>query len=437
MLSMTRHTLRALAVLTIAGLSLEGLSWFLLEALEAWPTRSQIQSTLAQPGSVSMQELRIQDSDLPMLREFVIHPYLGFVRNYDRPIHTLNRDVVDLSVNQLGFFGDLPPKRGSNEQLIVGVTGGSVASELFLFSRDILREALQDQPQFANRDVQIHSFALAGMKQPQQLMALNWLLILGYHLDLVVNLDGFNEVALPFGDNKRLGVFPGYPRNWRGYAARTLDAETISYSGRLEANKRTTETWRKRFSNRTFRNSSAALLTWSRILAVLERERSSTEHALRQHLENPKSLDAQTRGPASYATTPRQVVAQSVQYWERASRQMAILSRANDIAYWQFLQPNLYFPDTKPLSEWETAEVETARSNSYRYGRAAELGYRALEAAGTDLITQGVAFIDLSHTFETITETMYRDSCCHYTVKGYNQIAIDIAAAIGKPPPRP
>lgn len=37
-----------------------------------------------------------------------------------------------------------------------------------------------------------------GWKQPQQLLALNYFLSLGQRFDVIVNLDGFNEIALGY-----------------------------------------------------------------------------------------------------------------------------------------------------------------------------------------------------------------------------------------------
>jgi len=43
-------------------------------------------------------------------------------------------------------------------------------------------------------------------------MRLNYLLALGARFDLFINLDGFNEVALPPAENIPKGVFLFFPR---------------------------------------------------------------------------------------------------------------------------------------------------------------------------------------------------------------------------------
>ncbi|MFM7869738.1 MAG: hypothetical protein ACKPHU_36420, partial [Planctomycetaceae bacterium] len=56
--------------------------------------------------------------------------------------------------------------------------------------------------------------ALPGYKQPQQLMALNYVLSLGGEFDAVLNIDGFNDGALSILENARQKTSIAYPRSW-------------------------------------------------------------------------------------------------------------------------------------------------------------------------------------------------------------------------------
>ncbi len=58
------------------------------------------------------------------------------------------------------------------------------------------------------------NLGVAGYKQPQQLLALTYFLSLGAEYDLIINLDGYNEIVLPITDNYNVGVNPFFPRNW-------------------------------------------------------------------------------------------------------------------------------------------------------------------------------------------------------------------------------
>jgi hypothetical protein len=51
----------------------------------------------------------------------VLHPYLGFVPSWNPALHNeVNRRVVDLPVNELGFFGPAPP-RAADSHVLTGV----------------------------------------------------------------------------------------------------------------------------------------------------------------------------------------------------------------------------------------------------------------------------------------------------------------------------
>ncbi len=58
------------------------------------------------------------------------------------------------------------------------------------------------------------TLGIAGYKQPQQLLALAYFLSLGAEYDLIINLDGYNDIVLPITDNYSFGVNPFFPRAW-------------------------------------------------------------------------------------------------------------------------------------------------------------------------------------------------------------------------------
>jgi hypothetical protein len=89
----------------------------------------------------------------------------------------------------------------------VALVGGSVAETL----RDFLEYELRIR---SNLSPQIACFAVPGSKQPQQLMTLNYYIALGAEYDLIINVDGFNEIVLPITDNYLTGTNPFFPRAW-------------------------------------------------------------------------------------------------------------------------------------------------------------------------------------------------------------------------------
>ena len=124
-----------------------------------------------------------------------LHPYVGFV---PAPV---GRDGT-----KKGILRHIRPR--SEGQRLVGVFGGSFAAGVCRHGRKTFENLLSEP----GKRAVILCFAVAGYKQPQQLMMLTYFLSLGGVLDVVINIDGFNEVALPLVENTPKGVFPIYPR---------------------------------------------------------------------------------------------------------------------------------------------------------------------------------------------------------------------------------
>lgn len=137
-----------------------------------------------------------------------LHPYFGFVANAGRRAtdggkpqaigQSLGGDAPletgDFEHNAHGFHSpyEYPHTPESPETYIVAISGGSVAAQLTLDGAGRLIKGLESR----GRRVVILNFAQAGFKQPQQLIVVAYYLSLGQRLDAVINIDGFNEVAL-------------------------------------------------------------------------------------------------------------------------------------------------------------------------------------------------------------------------------------------------
>ncbi len=139
----------------------------------------------------------------------VPHPYFGVILPPTNPVDG------PLAINAYGFFGtDSPVQSRSDTEFRIAVVGGSVARQLVQDSEQIFVESLARLPCLANKEIKVVSLAADGYKQPQQLLAITYLTILGGEFDAVVNLDGLNEIALPAIDNIPMGVFASFPRSW-------------------------------------------------------------------------------------------------------------------------------------------------------------------------------------------------------------------------------
>ena len=81
-------------------------------------------------------------------------------------------------------------------KVIIAIMGGSVAWSFHMHGTARLRNLLENDSAMAGSEIVFVNLAVSGYKQPQQLMTMAYLLVLGAQFDLVLNIDGFNEAAL-------------------------------------------------------------------------------------------------------------------------------------------------------------------------------------------------------------------------------------------------
>jgi hypothetical protein len=216
-----------------------------------------------------------------------LHPYLGF---------TLTPSA---QVNEYGFPGSENPFSSDPNELVLAITGGSVAARFFDEAGEYLRETLEQSPQLSKRPIRIISLGISGYKQPQQLLSVSYFLALGGRLDAVVNLDGYNEIQAE--RNVKLDVFLAYPTRWRILTSgvRSLDAMkaigaiTLLRSIRSDAAQ----------VARRMRRSITACVAWSGVDAGLEAAIAGRQDALaaRENRPNENSEYFQSGPPNSTA----------------------------------------------------------------------------------------------------------------------------------------
>ena len=131
-----------------------------------------------------------------------LHPYFGPISASGIPA-----DLPDAlrgarrqaqATNKFGFVSphDYPFVKTRDDQVVIGIFGGLVGVWFYQAGATRLIEALRRHPYFSNRELVPLCLSHEGYKQPQQLLVLSYFLSIGQTFDLVVNIDGFNEVAL-------------------------------------------------------------------------------------------------------------------------------------------------------------------------------------------------------------------------------------------------
>lgn len=355
-----------------------------------------------------------------------IHPYLGWVLNpQTNPGLVINGRRIP--VNSLGFHDDgRPLPRRDRDRLIVAVLGGSVAWQMTAYSDEALRTTLAERPEARGRTIEIVRLALSGYKQPQQLMTLNYMLALGAEFDVVVNIDGFNEIALPVAENDKSGVFVAYPRSWHTRMSQLVDPRDYDTAYRLlelraRRKARATALLESPLRWSALRNSFWILLDEYDRRQVVELGISLFQKDDRQG----RGFDAD--GPPQPYETENEMYAELVRIWTECSIQLDHLCRANGITYIHVLQPNQYLRESKSMSP---AEAKVAIAETEAFGKAVERGYPLLIRAGEDLARRGLHYHDLTMLFADIDEPIYVDHCCHYNQRGYDLLATEVARII-------
>ncbi len=336
-----------------------------------------------------------------VLGDDALHPYVGYLKR---------EAFQDL------FAAVAGPK--PDGELWALVVGGSVADGLNRWGQ--LEAGFKRELEAAagsGRRLRLFNGANGGYKQPQQLLLVSYLLALGAPIDLVINLDGFNEVVLPYADNARLGVDPFYPRAWsKRLAMRSgeLDPLVVGEIAALRERQRSMLGW-------VAASPLGALATVRLAAALSYSDAEGRIVALQERLSVPAGeLSLEQRGGEPREFAPDQVLAESARLWARASLLLADLLAQRGIEYFHFLQPNQYLEGSKPLSAEELAHFYRPEG---RYGRYARAGYPRLLQAAADQGLGRIQYGDATALFSDETETLYEDSCCHLNRHGNRMLA--------------
>ncbi len=344
----------------------------------------------------------------------VVHPFLGYVRD----------PATGAGINRLGFRASPAVAESESGRYTLGFFGGSLA-EIFAVRSKAFVDELASSELFAGKAIQIRIFALGGYKQPQQLMALSYALATGEHLDMVVNLDGFNDITLATEGYVNGGLNLSYPRGWPRRAAELPEVEMLRLVGEiayLEHRRAERAAW---CSSAPFSFSPSCYLVWR----VFNRLTAARADSLREDLQGrvPETRDFLRYGPQLEVETEAELLAELAGLWARSSKQMDDVCFRAGIEYFHFLQPNQYVPGSKRLGPRERL---LAFDPEHRWGRLVPKGYPFLVAEGEQLASGGVRFHDLRRVFAEVREAVYSDRCCHLNQKGYDLLGSAMARII-------
>ena len=435
----TGFRLIAINIVVLAVLAeLAALAWHFVTHGELYYTRTKPPSSTVAAAPATLTTFRVS-------------PYFGFMRAPGLPLLEVvsAERLADLAApertptwtavatNNYGFLSphDFPLASTLGNPFVIGVFGGSVAQWFALQAAAALTRDLRDVAALRNRDIVVLNFAAGGYKQPQQLLALNYFMALGQRFDFVINLDGFNEIALA-RHNLAAGIAVGMPSiEHMAPLARLAPlvggGDGADAVAQLALLKRQTADL-----TATAPRQPLALGYLADTLRLRQLTREAAEIAATLAAAPPaaaRSLIALT--PAAPGTAGSGDAA--IALWSASSRQMNDLLRSRGIPFLQVVQPNQYF-GAHPFG---TAEAALAVREDSPYRAHVRAGYPLLLAALPALRGSGIAVLDATSLFDIEASAVYADDCCHYNQRGNDLLARAIAtamiAAIERPPRLP
>ena len=328
----------------------------------------------------------------------VSHPYYGFTSFF--PNSPLNV---------------MPPPQTSPDTILIAILGGSVAWEVTPYLQQSLTRYFADQGLTQNPVV--IQLAYPAMKQPQQLHIASFMLAIGSHFDILINLDGYNELEGAY-TNFDNAVFPFFPYQWEKLVF--LTREEIVLAGQIRAARDQLSRLQQAAPASPFRYAALYGILHRYQLQQAETRILQLNYALANQ-NSARSLEQ--HGPYASFQDAAQVHQEAIRVWYRSSALLSRLAAAGGADYYHFLQPSQYIPDSKPLSDLERRafllpDIAATVNFPQTYPRFVQFG--------KELQQQGINYFDLTQIFTTHPETLYRDGCCHLNRRGYELLAAAI-----------
>jgi hypothetical protein len=378
----------------------------------------------------------VSDTPPGQLTADVLNPYFGPSHRsgipFDIPpeLREEGRDTPRIATNNFGFVSpyNFPIVRSGNE-FIIGIFGGSVGVWFCQVGVERLLADLRQHEFFKARTLVPLCMAHEGYKQPQQLLVLAYFLSIGQPFDLVINIDGLNEVALsPINDQQKLDISMPSASHLIPLI-NVIDKSTLT--PRKLQSLATIARYKERIDgvtatlDRTPSAALAAVLSRYRVWLANRYTQESRTFGSLPETPSPESLIGAI-GPTEQR--PGTMLFDDIaRHWARASILMRTMLAARGIAYVHVLQPNQYYTSRRFTPE-ESAVAINATSP---FKAGVEQGYPALlEEAAAQSLEAETGFFDATAIFDAEAAPVYVDDCCHYSRVGYLRLADFIARAV-------
>ncbi|MEG3955019.1 hypothetical protein [Microcoleus sp. herbarium2] len=396
--------------LLLVFLELGSLGWYFVKHKQFFYTREKVQNKL--DLGINLEGVRLNQS---IVERF--HPFFGFIQKPSDDFRP------GFKVNNYGFISpyDYPLKKTKNNQFFIGVFGGSVASDYAIFQvqNQILPKYLKRLPGLKDKEFVILSFATGGYKQPQQLLILNYFLALGQELDMVVNIDGFNEVALSNLNNQnRVDLaMPSIQHIWplANFANNSLSTKAMKATLRIQENK--TRINQGLSSLQRCYLAACNALTSVYVQNLVNNYKTDVIKFEKERTKQQKN----DSGSVIYINTNKSVLEDSLAFeemawnWAKSSIFMHKVLSASNVPYFHVLQPNQYYQTKRVFGE---AEKQIAFNKETPYAKSVQIGYPAIFKKFPNLEKNNINILNAVNVFDQTKDAVYVDSCCHYNQAG-------------------
>ena len=376
------------------------------------------------PDRLYEEEYHIQErneSSIEFKRR--ISPYFGFPEFPVQETHS-NYGFITMP----GFEGKTLPYIPAvrEEEYIVGVFGGSIASAFYQSTVSELTKALQAHPDLSGRRVVILNFAMGALKQPQTLFYLAYFVSIGQPLDLVINIDGLNDLAGCAG-NLNHGHHMAMP---------PADITNV-FSALLEVpklNESVLEYFLKiRRYDILIEKMESGVIPFAKAFGFVER------YKRKRHLLASKKPEVRNRDELMWIHRVNPVkftqlndsdfnllMAEIAGFWCRSTKMMVSICREMSISYIHCLHPSHFLMEGE-LSPGDKSLVEGTDVSVYR--RLVQIGYPELLARMEDAMGdwQDARYCSLLGVLENISDDFLEDAIAHFKPNALSAMATIIS----------
>lgn len=332
---------------------------------------------------------------------FSLHPYFGF-------------SDACVGKRRMGFtkefYLDENMNQGRDGVYRVLILGGSVASHIS--TRTSLEVELNRAIRGSKRLSSLYSkssvfnAALGGYKQPQQSLILSTLLSEGFRFDAIVNINGFNELALPIAENYDQRISLALPRSH--VERETKEHEYLSgQTSTLTSTKMIMVT--------------DAILSWHPLYIYI-RNGALSPLVARERDELMGKIRSSQPYKYNIPSDESQAFFQSMKIWVNSSKNAFLLAQGYNVPYYEYFQPNQYLAGSKQLTP---NERKHAYSEHHMYGTVIRKYYSGVSADEFGIPREHIW--DGRNLYKDISADVYVDDCCHMNGHGMALMAKDIA----------